>query len=643
MRRFVFIVLIASAVLTAAVLSCGRHPGEREYNQGLRELNEGRWVRAKNLFEKAISRRPGSRESAAACNGLGMASWHLKQIEAAVQAFEESLRLNPDLMEPSFNLGVLLYRSGDPDQALRRLEEAAAAGKDDTRALEYAAYIHMQLEDWSEARRTLQRAAARTPGSPRVATMLSLAEMKLAGPEMAAFHLMQALDKNAEYGPALYNLGLLHKNHLNSPAQAFSFFSQYVALNPAGPRAETAKAHLEQCRGAAGGPEQAPGAAETASSVKPAAVPAPRAEHLVVETIEASLQAARTAAADGSARDALNHYLKAAAEAGRSGATARQGIILEEAAAQCPKLEAAHSALGSYWLSQGKSADAMRAFMKAVEADSRQASSQMGLANAALAEKEFDIAASALRNAVTLAPDNPDALWSLAELYESEELDWPERAMECYRQFEQLFPGDPRVLKARTRLFSPDAAPETQPAVPQAEPAAVSDAMQRLQLKRPKQRLRSEALQAHNRGYSFQLQEDWDRAIYYYRHALENDDTFLNAYFSLGVVYQLNGEPELAKDAYLAGLEQKPDWTDARYNLALLCMELRQYAEAEQQARKTLELDPRHAQSHYILGMIYESNPDRRALAHQHWQRFIELAPHDPLVADARKRLENRR
>ncbi|MDD3605122.1 MAG: tetratricopeptide repeat protein [Kiritimatiellae bacterium] len=161
MRRFVFIVLIASAMLTAALLSCGRHPGEREYNQGLRELQAGRWVRAKNLFEKAISRRPGSRESAAACNGLGIANWHLKQIEAAVQAFEESLRLDPEFMEPSFNLGVLLYRSGDADQALRRLEEAALNDKDGTRALEYAAYICMQMEDWSEARRMLQRAGSR--------------------------------------------------------------------------------------------------------------------------------------------------------------------------------------------------------------------------------------------------------------------------------------------------------------------------------------------------------------------------------------------------------------------------------------------------------------------------------------------------
>lgn len=638
MRRFVFIVLIASAMLTAALLSCGRHPGEREYNQGLRELEAGRWVRAKNLFEKAISRRPGSRESAAACNGLGIANWHLKQIEAAVQAFEESLRLDPEFMEPSFNLGVLLYRSGDADQALRRLEEAALNDKDGTRALEYAAYICMQMEDWSEARRMLQRAGSRSASSPRIATMLSLADMKLAGTEMAGFHLMQALDKNAEYGPALYNLGLLHKDYLKNPAQAFSFFSQYVDLNPEGPRAEAAKAHLEQCRSAAGSEN------DTVVAEKPDSPAAPpmRPATLVVETIESSLQAARKAAADDKPRDALNHFLKAAAEAGRSGATARQRLILEEAADKCPNLEAAHASLGTYWLTRGKSSEAMSAFLKAVEIDARQAPSQMGLANAALAEGEYDIAASALKTAVALAPDNPDALWSLAELYESEELDWPDRAMECYRQFEQLFPGDPRVLKARAKLFSPAAAPEGQPPAPQAGLSPASDAMQRLQLKRPMQRLRSEAMQAFNRGYSFQLQEDWDRAIYYYRHAIENDDTFLNAYFSLGVVYQLNGEPALAKDAYLAGLDQKPDWTDARYNLALLCMELRQYAEAEQQARKTLELDPGHAQSHYILGMIYERNPDRKALAYQHWQRFIELAPNDPLVVDARKRLKDR-
>ncbi|MGD9875053.1 MAG: tetratricopeptide repeat protein [Kiritimatiellia bacterium] len=642
MRNLLIIIVTAAAVLTVALMSCGRHPGEREFNQGLRELEAGRWVRAKNLFEKSISRRPGSMESASACNGLGIANWHLNQIEAAIKAFEESLRLNPELAEPAYNLGVLYYRSGDTVQALQRLEETSLRHKEDTRALEYAAYIHMQEENWAEARTVLQGAAARAANSPRIATMLSLAEMKLAGPEMAGFHLMQALDKNAEYGPALYNLGLLCKENLNNPEQAFSYLSQYVELNPHGPRISQARAMIEQCRPAAAKAEEKPGP----SSPKQESAQA-RPES-IVEAIESSLQKARAESAGGNARNALNHYLKAASDAGRSGATARQGLILEEAAAKCPELDGIHAARGGYWLSQGKTDFAMQAYKKAVDIDPRQAASQLGLANAALAAGEYDIAASALKKAVALAPENPDALWSLAELYESEELDWTDRAMECYRQFEQLFPGDPRVLKARAKLFSTGStapeAPAAQPAPPEQPAPAASDALQGgLQLKKPRQRLPAEAAQAFNRGYSFQLQEDWDRAIYFYRHALENDDTFLNAYFNLGVVYQLNKEPALAKEAYLAGLEQKPGWTDARYNLALLFMELRQYSEAEEQARKILELDPKHAQSHYILGMIYESNPQRKALARQHWQRFIELAPNDPLAPDARSRLDGRR
>lgn len=640
MRKLLVIIVAAAVVLAVAVMSCGRHPGEREYRQGLRELEAGRWVRAKNLFEKSISQRPGSPESAAACNGLGIANWHLNQIEAAIKAFEESLRLNPALPEPAYNLGVLYYRSGDSVQALQRLEQADRGG-DDTRALEYAAYIHMQEENWAEARQVLQSAAARAANSPRIATMLSLAEMKLSGTEMAGFHLMQALDKNAEYGPALYNLGLLYKDKLNSPDQAFSYLSQYAELNPHGPRAAEAQAMMAQCR------PEAPAKKAEAGGEKLQPPPVQQNES-VVETIEAGLQKARAEAAEGRLRNAMDHYLKAASSAARSGATARQGLILEEAAAKCPELDGVHTALGNYWLSQGKTGFAMQAFRKSVDLDPRNAESQMGLANAALASAEYDVAAIALKNAVALAPDNPDALWSLAELYESEELGWEDRALECYRQFEQLFPGDPRVLKARAKLFDigsqrePEQPPAAQPEQPAPEAPAAS-AADGLNLKRPRQRLRDVASQSFNRGYSFQLQEDWDRAIYYYRHALENDDTYLNAYFNLGLVYQQNQEPELAREAYLAGLRLKPDWTDARYNLALLLMKMGKNVEAEEQARKTLELDPRHAPSHYILGMIYERNPERRALARQHWQRFIELAPNDPLAPDARKRMEGRR
>ena len=50
------------------------------------------------------------------------------------------------------------------------------------------------------------------------------------------------------------------------------------------------------------------------------------------------------------------------------------------------------------------------------------------------------------------------------------------------------------------------------------------------------------AVQAYNRGTLYQQQEDWDRAIYYYTRAVENDDTFATAFFNLGAVYWSRGE-----------------------------------------------------------------------------------------------------
>ncbi|MBU1909705.1 MAG: tetratricopeptide repeat protein, partial [Verrucomicrobia bacterium] len=258
-------------------------------------------------------------------------------------------------------------------------------------------------------------------------------------------------------------------------------------------------------------------------------------------------------------------------------------------------------------------------------------------------------------------PENPEALWLLATLYD-QTLEMTEQAARTYRDFERRFPGDPRVVRARERLkelqppraepppaIRVEPAPTTTPparSTPPAPPAATptpretEGGARRLQFKLPATRNLQAAVQAYNRGTVYQQQGDLDRAIFFYLRAVENDDSFATAFFNLGIVYAARREFDLAKDAYRLALERQPDLVGARYNLAVALAQEGDPAGAVEQYRLILKTRPDHAASHYALGLLYAENPGAHALARRHYEAFLKYAPDHPSAAVVRRWLE---
>jgi tetratricopeptide (TPR) repeat protein len=65
------------------------------------------------------------------------------------------------------------------------------------------------------------------------------------------------------------------------------------------------------------------------------------------------------------------------------------------------------------------------------------------------------------------------------------------------------------------------------------------------------------------------------------------------------------------------------------YNLACIYKAARQYTKAEAEFMKALALDPDDPGVHFNLGILYDDNLDDARKALVHYQRFLELAPHD--------------
>ncbi|MBN1269478.1 MAG: tetratricopeptide repeat protein [Kiritimatiellae bacterium] len=643
---FSFILVVACGM--GLLFGCGGEPGEAEYRKGVREIERGRYVRGIALLEKSVTRRPGSAKNPVAYNYMGVACWRLQQIPRAIEYFEYSRNLEPGLPEPTYNLAVLLYESAEMERAAALFEEASLLDTTDARPLEFLGAIYRRQGKWQEARRVLFGALARQPQSARVLTALALVETAIGGPDKAIFYLMQALERQPDYAPALYSLGVLYLQEIKDRDQAAAYLRKYLEFAGVDPHVKHARQMLDRLEAGRGA---AADIAPPAPAETPAAAPAPEGPPRGVDEL---LEEAKAELDKGRVQAALNLCLEAAGRAERAGDTALQERALRRGVELCFDQARAHYALGRFFVAQDRQEAAVKAFKQAVALEPRFALAYLGLAESAVRAGEFDAALVAVRQAVRLEPNNPDALWSMAMLYD-QHLGADDRAAQQYRDFVRLFPGDPRVPKAQERLkeLEPAAAitlavpagpAPSALAAPSAGPpsgeAAPAPPARRLQIKKPVVRNTHAAIQAYNRGTLYQRQEDWDRAIYYYTRAVENDEQFATAFFNLGSVYWAKGDYDLAKDAYLRSLRIQPDMIAPRYNLALIHRELREREAALAHLRRLVELHPDYAQAYYVMGLIYSENAGTVNDAKEYYGKFLELAPDDASAPVVREWIE---
>ena len=654
-------VLAFLAVMAGITSGCGR-PGDREFTSGMRELDAGRNVKARDLFERSILLRPGSALNAQAYNGLGVACWRLENVPEAVKAFEESRRLNPDLPEAPYNLAVILHRGGDVLRASALLEESAMIDPTDPRALEYLGRIYFEQGRWSDARVRWQAALERAPGSARILAALGTAELRLGGPQAAVLWLMKSLEADEHYAPALHNLFVIHDRALGRPDQAEVFARRFLREAPKDPRAEAVDRWLDARTDAR--PPAAPAApTSTVSVTRPP--PAPREPAPAPPDPEKLLAEAQHAAREGAPRKGFALCLQAAEQARLAGNATLRERALRRAADLNFDYAPAYLALGRFLLETKRYDSAAQAYQQALSLSPELGEAHAGLAEAAVKTGEFDTAVVSLRKVVQQQPGNPDAQWMLAVLYD-ETLGLKVDAIREYRAFTRRFPQDVRTVRAGERLremektppappspAAPTNAPAPTPPAPPppaaagraatpSPPAPAAPPMpaitgRRLELKPAGRTDREAALQAFQRGIQQQQQRDFDRAAYEYRRSLELDPKQPLAFFNLGNVYRETGDLDLAKHAYVQSLSLDPEYAAARYNLSLVLDGLREDAAALAHLEYLVIRQSDYAPAHYLLGLICSRDERFRPRARTHLQQFLKLSPTDSNAATVKQ------
>ena len=134
------------------------------------------------------------------------------------------------------------------------------------------------------------------------------------------------------------------------------------------------------------------------------------------------------------------------------------------------------------------------------------------------------------------------------------------------------------------------------------------------------------AFAGHNLGNLYSRLGDTERAIKFYRDALEVDDLFLPAKMNLAVLLNGEGRNDEAEALLRQVLDSYPEHAEAAYSLGLLLAEMDRLDEAVVYLARAGELRPDRARVQYNLGLALQA-VGRKADAEQALLRAVELAP----------------
>lgn len=159
----------------------------------------------------------------------------------AIGAFREAVRIDPDLIEAHFSLGVLLARGGREGYAesTRHFLEVLRLNPRDTDARINISNLLEEEGDLEASVAEMRNAMATAPGRPDLLAMLGRKQQKAGKYADAADSFREVLKSGRELPAAHYGLGLALK-YQRMPAEAAREFEAVLAAHP-----RDASAHFE--------------------------------------------------------------------------------------------------------------------------------------------------------------------------------------------------------------------------------------------------------------------------------------------------------------------------------------------------------------------------------------------------------------
>ncbi|NQU40575.1 MAG: tetratricopeptide repeat protein [Lentisphaerae bacterium] len=240
----------------------------------------------------------------------------------------------------------------------------------------------------------------------------------------------------------------------------------------------------------------------------------------------------------------------------------------------------------------------------AVTAPPASVAKALALSKASIDRKAYEEALVTLKQAIEKSED-PDLLWRLAEVY-GVHLGMSSKAAATYKRFAAAYPDDARVALIPGPV--PAAPVKAKPSASQAPTVASAETGAELW---------TQALAAHRRNESA-------RALVLYKQAVAKDPTLFGAWHNLGLVAKTEGDLATAQQAFEKALALRPDWSDARFMLAVVLHERGDDDHAAELLDELLIGSANHVKAHYLLAVIH-AKANSRGLARTHFEHVRRL------------------
>lgn len=132
----------------------------------------------------------------------------------------------------------------------------------------------------------------------------------------------------------------------------------------------------------------------------------------------------------------------------------------------------------------------------------------------------------------------------------------------------------------------------------------------------------------NNLGLIYLEMGDYDNSLKTLKEAIEINPNYEKALNNLGIIYYLKGDNKKAMEVFQKAIEINPNNVEGYIHLGIIYMKKGQWEKGIESYQKALSIQPGNGEAHYNLGILYE-NTGNKDMAIYHYKKFIEIAEKD--------------
>jgi cytochrome c-type biogenesis protein CcmH/NrfG len=134
--------------------------------------------------------------------------------------------------------------------------------------------------------------------------------------------------------------------------------------------------------------------------------------------------------------------------------------------------------------------------------------------------------------------------------------------------------------------------------------------------------------------------DNFQARIVQMQQVVARDPKNVQAWIQLGNDFFDTRQPEKAIDAYTRALELRPNDPNVLTDQGVMYRDIGQFQRAIANFQKANQVDPKHVQSLYNMGVVYLNDLRQPKRAIEIWNRVIQIAPQSEQAAQARASIE---